>query len=118
MLYNGGNTGDLFRAAFMQSGSPLPAGSMEQGQKYYDFTVRQVGCSTAADTLECLRTVPYDKLKATFDALPGLFSYQVCAISLSGRPTVADAFQVNNIGVCPPRRRCLPGRQTATFGLT
>jgi hypothetical protein len=92
MLYNGGNTGDLFRAAFMQSGSPHPAGSMEQGQKYYDFTVRQVGCSTAADTLECLRTVPYDKLKATFDALPGFFSYQVCAFSLGGQPTVTNAF--------------------------
>jgi hypothetical protein len=82
MLYNGGNTGDLFRAAFMESGFPLPVGPIEGGQPYYDYTVEKVGCSTANDTLECLRTVPYDALEAAFNSLPALFSYQVCTISL------------------------------------
>jgi hypothetical protein len=83
MLHNGGNTGDLFRGAFMQSGFPLPVGSIEQGQRYYDFTVQFVGCSTANDTLECLRSAPFDQLQAAFDSIPSLFSYQVYAISQS-----------------------------------
>ena len=83
MLYNGGNTGDLFRGAFMQSGFPTPVGSIEQGQRYYDFTVRFVGCSTASDTLDCLRSVSFDQLQAAFDSIPSPFSYQVCAISRS-----------------------------------
>ena len=83
MLHNGGNTGDLFRGAFMQSGFPIPVGSIEQGQRYYDFTVQFVGCSTANDTLECLRSAPFKQLQAAFDSIPSLFSYQVCAISWS-----------------------------------
>jgi carboxylesterase type B len=83
MLHNGGNTGGLFRGAFMQSGFPLPVGSIEQGQRYYDFTVQFVGCSTANDTLECLRSAPFDQLQAAFDSIPSLFSYQVCANSRS-----------------------------------
>ena len=83
MLYNGGNTGDLFRGAFMQSGFPIPVGDLDQGQVYYDFVVQQVGCSKAADTLDCLRTVPYDVLSAAFSATPDLSSYRVRTFSLS-----------------------------------
>jgi acetylcholinesterase len=85
MLYNGGNTGDLFRGAFMQSGFPISVGDLDQGQVYYDFVVQQVGCSTAADTLDCLRTVPYDALSAAFAATPNLSSYRVHAFSLSSQ---------------------------------
>ena len=83
MLHNGGNTGDLFRGAFMQSGFPLSVGSIEQGQQYYDFTVQFVGCSTANDTLECLRSASFDQLQAAFDSIPTFLSYQVCAIPQS-----------------------------------
>ena len=83
MLHNGGNTGDLFRGAFMQSGFPLPVGSIEQGQRYYDLTVQFVGCSTAKDTLEWLRSAPFDQLQAAFNSIPSLFSYQVNATSRS-----------------------------------
>lgn len=78
MLYNGGNTGDLFRGAFMESGFPTPIGPIEQGQPIYDSVVEQVGCSSANDTLDCLRTVPYEELLAAFNTFPSLFSYQVC----------------------------------------
>ncbi|KAJ7046422.1 carotenoid ester lipase precursor [Mycena alexandri] len=75
MLGNGGDNESLFRAAFMQSGSPIPVGPLENGQKYYDAIVQQVGCSSAADTLACLRTVPYTLLKAAQDASPFIFSF-------------------------------------------
>nr|GAT46970.1 predicted protein [Mycena chlorophos] len=76
MVANGGNNEGLFRAAFMQSGSPIGTGPLENGQKYYDAIVKQADCSGAADTLSCLRTVPYNVLKAAQDASPFLFSYQ------------------------------------------
>ncbi|KAJ7101537.1 carotenoid ester lipase precursor [Mycena belliarum] len=79
MLANGGNTEGLFRAGFMQSGSPIPVGPLENGQKYYDAIVQQTGCAGAADSLECLRTVPYAKLKAAQDASPFIFAYQSLA---------------------------------------
>ena len=84
MLYNGGNTGDLFRGAFIQSGFPLSVGDLDQGQVYYDFVVQQVGCSTATDTLD---KVSYDVLSAAFAATPDFSSYRVL---LSWQPTTAD----------------------------
>lgn len=77
MLTNDGNTEGLFRAGFMQSGSPIPVGDMSQGQKYYDLIVNETGCSGASDTLQCLREAPYDKFKSAMDATPALFTYQV-----------------------------------------
>ncbi|KAF7300171.1 Carboxylic ester hydrolase [Mycena kentingensis (nom. inval.)] len=76
MVANNGNNEGLFRGGFMQSGSPIPVGPIENGQKYYDQIVNQVGCSGASDTLACLRTVPFASLKAAQDATPFIFSYQ------------------------------------------
>ncbi|KAF7357370.1 Carboxylic ester hydrolase [Mycena sanguinolenta] len=94
MVANNGDNEGLFRAAFMESGSPIPVGPIENGQKCmlillpevafhqqtfpqdYDAIVEQVGCSSASDTLECLRTVPYASLKAAQDASPFIFAYQ------------------------------------------
>ncbi|EGN97860.1 hypothetical protein SERLA73DRAFT_109097 [Serpula lacrymans var. lacrymans S7.3] len=76
MLTNGGDTEGLFRAAYMQSGSPIPVGDITKGQTYYDFLVDQTGCSGALDTLQCLREVPYDILKSAVDRTPNIFSYQ------------------------------------------
>ena len=77
MLANGGNNEGLFRAAFMQSGSPLPLGDITEGQPHYDALVEQTGCTGSADTLECLRALPFDVLKAAVDKSPGIFDYQV-----------------------------------------
>ncbi|EKM78357.1 hypothetical protein AGABI1DRAFT_75927 [Agaricus bisporus var. burnettii JB137-S8] len=76
MLANGGNTEGLFRAAVMQSGAPIPVGDIEMGQTYYDAIVDDTGCSSANDTLQCLRTVPFDKLKAAVDDTPNIFSFE------------------------------------------
>lgn len=61
----------------MQSGSTIPVGDITNGQAMYDDLVAKTGCSGAADTLVCLRALPYAKLKAVVDAGPGLFSYKV-----------------------------------------
>lgn len=78
MLTNGGDTQGLFRAAVMASGSPIPVGDISNGQIYYDELVRLTGCTGSSDTLECLRRVPYDRLKQAVDMSPGIMSPQVC----------------------------------------
>jgi carboxylesterase type B len=77
MLTNGGDAEGLFRAAVMQSGAPIPVGDIEHGQVYYDAIVNATGCSEDADTLQCLRGVKYNRLKAAVDDTPNLYSYQV-----------------------------------------
>ena len=77
MLSNGGNTEGLFRGAFMQSGSPIPVGDITNGQDSYDKLVHDAGCAAASDTLDCLRKLPYDKLKGAMDQSASIFSYQV-----------------------------------------
>ncbi|KAK7437475.1 hypothetical protein VKT23_018546 [Stygiomarasmius scandens] len=90
MLANGGDTEGLFRAGFMQSGSPIPVGDITNGQPYYDALVEQTGCSDSADTLQCLREVPYNTLKAAVDASPGIFSYQ--SLKLAWLPRADGVF--------------------------
>ena len=77
MLSNGGNTEGLFRGAFMQSGAPIPVGDITNGQDSYDKLVQDAGCGSASDTLDCLRQLPYDKLKGAMDQSASIFSYQV-----------------------------------------
>ena len=76
MLINNGQQDGLFRGAIMQSGAPIPVGDIENGQQYYDFMVERTGCSTAADTLCCLRRVPYPTFKKAMDESPNFFAYQ------------------------------------------
>ncbi len=93
LIANDGDSEGLFRAAFMQSGSPLPVGDIEHGQKCdfkvfvrecahlslidYDDLLNKTECAGAPDTLACLRTVPYESLKAAVDTSPFIFDYQV-----------------------------------------
>ncbi len=77
MLINNGNQAGLFRGAVMQSGGPIPVGDIEHGQQYYDFMVKETGCSNQQDTLDCLRKVPYTTYKRAMDASPNFFAYQV-----------------------------------------
>ena len=78
MVTNGGNNEGLFRGAFMQSGAVIPRGDIALGQQDYDDFVRAAGCTSAEDTLECLRQVPYPVLKAAVNKCPDSFSYRVC----------------------------------------
>ncbi|PPR05606.1 hypothetical protein CVT26_009127 [Gymnopilus dilepis] len=85
MLAFGGNTTNLFRGAFMQSGSPVPVGNITGGQQYYDQLVNQTNCSSSNDTLTCLQNVQYDQLKAAVDQTPSYFSYQSLVLAWSPR---------------------------------
>lgn len=77
MVANDGNNEGLFRAGFMESGSPIPVGDITHGQPYFDAIVSQTGCDSASDKLECLRGVSYEDLSDAINASPGIFSYQV-----------------------------------------
>ncbi|KAK1232170.1 hypothetical protein PQX77_004682 [Marasmius sp. AFHP31] len=90
MLADGGDTKGLFRAGFMQSGAPIPVGDITNGQKYYDAIVQETGCSSSADTLDCLRKLPYAKLKTAIDHSPGIFSYQ--SLNLAWLPRADGVF--------------------------
>ncbi|OCH90540.1 alpha/beta-hydrolase [Obba rivulosa] len=63
LLTNGGNPEGLFRAAFLESGSPLPVGNITQVQSTYDALVADANCTGSADTLQCLREVSFDNLQ-------------------------------------------------------
>lgn len=90
-LYDGDNTykgKPLFRGAIMNSGSIVPADPVDgaKGQAVYDTVVSAAGCSTASDTLECLRTVPYETLLNATNSVPALLSYTSVALSYLPRP--------------------------------
>lgn len=90
MVTNGGDTEGLFRGAFMQSGSPIPVGSITDGQKYYDEIVSFTGCSDSDDTLECLRGVELATLVDAINQTPGVFAYQ--SLNLAWLPRVDGVF--------------------------
>ena len=77
MTTNGGDPEGLFRGAFMQSGSPIPTGDIENGQGDYDKLVAQTGCTGAKDTLQCLREAPFDALMKAVNDTPSSNSYRV-----------------------------------------
>ena len=79
MVVNNGNQEGLFRGAIMQSGGPIPVGDIDHpsGQEVYDTFVRNAACDNSPDTLECLRSIPYLRLKHAMDISPDFFAYQV-----------------------------------------
>ncbi|KAA1472206.1 alpha/beta-hydrolase [Dentipellis sp. KUC8613] len=90
MVTNGGNTEGLFRGAVMESGSPIPVGDISHGQKYYDALVQQTDCVSNIDTLECLRHVPYEKLKPLVDQSVSANSFQ--SLNLAWMPRADGVF--------------------------
>ncbi|OCH92484.1 alpha/beta-hydrolase [Obba rivulosa] len=62
MLTNNGDTEGLFSGAVMQSGFPLPLNNYTQLQSTYDALVNATNCTTASDTLDCLRELPFETL--------------------------------------------------------
>ncbi|KAG9227351.1 hypothetical protein CCMSSC00406_0004110 [Pleurotus cornucopiae] len=94
MVANDGNHEGLFRGAFMQSGSPIPVGDISHGQTYYDAIAAETGCSSASDTLACLRSVPYSTLKTAVDHTPFIFDYQ--SLALAWLPRADGVFLTDN----------------------
>ncbi|KAK3377323.1 sterol esterase precursor [Lasiosphaeria ovina] len=90
-LYDGDNTykgKPLFRGAIMNSGSIVPADPVDgpKGQKIYDAVVAKSGCSGAADTLACLRALPYATFLDAANSVPGILSYNSISLSYLPRP--------------------------------
>ncbi|KAM5353102.1 hypothetical protein ACJZ2D_017011 [Fusarium nematophilum] len=91
VLYAGDNKykgKSLFRGAMMNSGSVLPADPMDcpKGQAVYDQVVREAGCADDADTLNCLRELPYTDFLNAVTSVPGFLSYSSIALSYLPRP--------------------------------
>jgi len=90
-MYDGNNVYNgkkLFRGAIMNSGSIVPADPVDcpKGQVVYDTVVRAAGCSSAADTLTCLRALPYEKYLKAANSVPAILSYNSVALSYLPRP--------------------------------
>ncbi|KAF8836991.1 alpha/beta-hydrolase [Paxillus ammoniavirescens] len=93
MVAYDGQLDGLFHGAVMESGSASPMHditSFQQAQDNYDFIVGQTNCTSATDTLDCLRQAPYQSIiNAVLQATP-LLSYQ--ALNTSWGPLVDGVF--------------------------
>lgn len=91
VLYNGNHTyknKPLFRAGIMNSGSLIPADPVDcpKGEAVYNQVVAAAGCSSAADSLACLRAADYTTFLNAVNSVPGLLSYNSIALSYFPRP--------------------------------
>lgn len=90
-LYDGNNKykgAPLFRGGIMNSGSIAPAQPIDspKAQAIYNRVVSNSPCAGQADTLNCLRGLPYaDFLKAA-NSVPSMLSYSAVALSYLPRP--------------------------------
>ncbi|KAL4983318.1 Alpha/Beta hydrolase protein [Aspergillus falconensis] len=87
LIAYGGRDDGLFRAGIMESGGSISAspGNTSAYQSQYDEIVSKAGCSSAGDTLQCLREVPFEFLNAIFNTTTGDPAY-------SFRPAVDGDF--------------------------
>ncbi|KAH9947437.1 Alpha/Beta hydrolase protein [Amylocystis lapponica] len=72
----GDNYKGQFQAGIMQSSSipPIAPTASPKNQYYYDFIVNATNCTTASDTLDCLRQAPYDVFHDAVNQTPPMFS--------------------------------------------
>nr|POF25997.1 putative secreted lipase [Quercus suber] len=84
----------LFRAAILNSGSTVPANPVTDAapQAIYDTVVENAGCSSASDSLSCLRSVDYTTFLDASNSVPGLFSSRSLDLSYLPRPDPGDNF--------------------------
>lgn len=101
-LYDGDNTYNgkaLFRGGIMDSGSIVPADPVDcpKGQEVYDTVIKNAGCASASDTLECLRGVDYTTYLNAANSVPGILGYTSVALSYLPRPdgtTLTDSPEI------------------------
>ncbi|KAK9777706.1 putative Carboxylic ester hydrolase [Seiridium cardinale] len=70
LLAYGGRDDGLFRAAILESGSPVATlvTNASSWDPYYDNITAALNCSSAADSLACLRQVPIDVLSPVLNS--------------------------------------------------
>ncbi|RAK95454.1 putative triacylglycerol lipase (LipA) [Aspergillus ibericus CBS 121593] len=92
LVTNDGDNEGLFRAAIMESGNAVgpPWNGTDWYQPMYDQLVNATNCTTATDTLQCLREVPFDSLYAVaydgiewFGTIDGIFLKEFPQISIT-----------------------------------
>jgi acetylcholinesterase len=86
MVTNGGDAEGLFRSAFMQSGSPVPTGPVEDGQVYFDTFATVAGCGDSLGSVtvfDCLRGISTEVIRNATNATPSIESFQVCDLSIA-----------------------------------
>ncbi|EHK16062.1 uncharacterized protein TRIVIDRAFT_195940 [Trichoderma virens Gv29-8] len=91
LLYGGNatyNNKPLFRGAIMNSGTAAPAERIDspKAQAVYNNVVSKAGCSGSADTLACLRKLPYNTFLNAVNSVPSIFSYSSLGLSYLPRP--------------------------------
>ncbi|KAI4150994.1 MAG: hypothetical protein LQ340_003768 [Diploschistes diacapsis] len=64
------NNQSLFHGAIMESQSMPPIRNVSEQQFQYDSLVNKTGCGNAADTLACLRGLPYEELLSDGGFIP------------------------------------------------
>lgn len=60
-----------------QSGAPIPVGDITHGQAIFDDLASRAGCLNSADSLNCLRELPFKQLYEAANAVPGLYMPRV-----------------------------------------
>ncbi|KAE8366167.1 Alpha/Beta hydrolase protein [Aspergillus caelatus] len=83
LIAYGGRDDGLFRGAIMESGGSITASPMNDTgyQAMYDEVVAKVGCSSATNTLQCLRGVPFEKLNSVFNGTDGNPAYSFSPVA-------------------------------------
>lgn len=78
----------LFRAAIMNSGSITPAEFVDspKAQAIYDTVVNKAGCSNADNSLECLRSLPFEQFFEASISVPRILDNSSLALSYLPRP--------------------------------
>ncbi|KAI0060931.1 carotenoid ester lipase precursor [Artomyces pyxidatus] len=92
MVTNGGNNEGLFRAAFMESGSPFPVGPITESQPAYDAFVLNAGCSHANNTLQCLREAPISSIRAAINDSTSVLSFSSVSLAYQWGPSADGDF--------------------------
>lgn len=90
-IYNGNITykgKPLFRGGIMNSGSITPTDRIDspQAQEVYNNITENAGCSSASNTLECLRQLDYKELVRASSMVPSMLGYNSIALSYLPRP--------------------------------
>lgn len=97
MLAHDGDTSGLFHGVFAHSGGPPPVTGLEKGQPQFDALANAVGCDDKGKELEklqCLRSIPLEKLRAAVDATDGILSNK--SLVLTWHPRADGKFLTDN----------------------
>jgi carboxylesterase type B len=97
-IINGGDAsfkdGTLFRAAILNSGSTTPTVPVDhpKAQAIYDTVVSAAGCAGKANSLDCLRALPFEQVSDAFATVPSFFGRSSVDLSYLPRPDPIDNF--------------------------